>query len=385
MKKLLQLGLMIYFLSGTLYVTDNYKNFQQALLLFSFLIIIFVYIFSHKKKSSIFWNDIFHFIFVIFLFLSAVYNHDTKNYFGSICMLMIYIIICCMLSKIKILDPMKIYYSIIYVHIILFIYSIIKCGLSMTKYQGIFGNPNSLGGVAVALFTINLGILASKISDYLLGKDIKLKNIFIDVFCLFFWIFFVIISSSRTSFITVIVLLLFTSIYLFKKIFYSKYKIRVITLKRVFILMFIFTFIINIIYNFTSIKDVIQLSIFNKFEMKSANITDGRSERWIMVLNEINALGHGSKHYKLAPHNTFISLLGQYGIFAVFFYILFLINSLKISLRFIKINNCYNFLPFLSITSFICLSMGESMMLKTNMLLIYFSLSTIQINQLERS
>ena len=194
-----------------------------------------------------------------------------------------------------------------------------------------------------------------------------------------------IISSSRTSFITVIVLLLFTSIYLFKKIFYSKYKIRVITLKRVFILMFIFTFIINIIYNFTSIKDVIQLSIFNKFEMKSANITDGRSERWIMVLNEINALGHGSKHYKLAPHNTFISLLGQYGIFAVFFYILFLINSLKISLRFIKINNCYNFLPFLSITSFICLSMGESMMLKTNMLLIYFSLSTIQINQLERS
>lgn len=385
MKKLLQLGLMIYFLSGTLYVTDNYKSFQQALLLFSFLIIIFVYIFSHTKKRLIFWNDIFHFIFVIFLFLSAFYNHDTKNFFGSICMLMIYIIICCMLSKIKILDPMKIYYSIIYVHIILFIYSIIKYGLSMTKYQGIFGNPNSLGGVAVALFTINLGILASKISDYLLGKDIKLKNIFIDVFCLFFWIFFVIISSSRTSFITVIVLLLFTSVYLFKKIFYLRYKIRVITLKRIFILIFIFTFIIIILYNFTSIKDVIQLSIFNKFEMKSANITDGRSERWIMVLNEINALGHGSKHYKLAPHNTFISLLGQYGIFAVFFYILFLINSLKISLRFIKINNCYNFLPFLSITSFICLSMGESMMLKTNMLLIYFSLSTIQINQLERS
>ena len=380
MNNFLQIGTIIYFLSGTLYLTDAFKKFQQPLLLVSLGIITIVYLLYRNKYYFVYMVDFVHIIFTVTLLLSAIYNLDEKNFMGSICMFLIYIIICLILPKIPCYTPIKILDKTINIHIFIFIVSIIIEGISLKSYEGIFGNPNSLGCIAVALLSISLSLLSYKIEQIIKGYKNESKSIFFDAFLVLFWLFFVICSSSRTSFLTAILLIALSLIMISKEILSYNRQIY----KKVFIKYMIFTFIIIgmgiIFYKNQFLSEIIQTSILDKFHKKSNDVFDGRSERWILVLEEMSILGHGSKHYKLAPHNTFISILGQYGVISTIIYIIFLLLMLKKSILFKKHNNniYYKYVPLMSVISFIMMSMSESMMLKTNMLLIYFSLALIR-------
>lgn len=380
MNNFLQMGLMVYFLSGTLYLTDTFKKFQQPLLLISLTVITIAYFLCKRKFYHAYIGDFIHISFTTVLLLSAIYNWDIKNLAGSICMFLIYIIICVVLPNIPFYNPLRTFNKIINIHIFIFLISIVTKGISLKSYEGIFGNPNSLGGVAVALLSISLSLLNYKIEQRVKGNENESKGILLNIFLVLFWIFFIVCSSSRTSFLTAILLILISILILSKEILSYHGK----NPKNVFI-RYIFLILIAVVIGFTvcsiqPIRDAIQTSILEKFEKKSDDVLDGRSERWVIVLEEMSILGYGSKHYKLAPHNTFISILGQYGIIATILYIIFLLFILRRAIKFIKIkkNICYKYIPLMALISFVMLSMAEAMMLKTSMLIIYFSLSLIR-------
>ena len=185
-------------------------------------------------------------------------------------------------------------------------------------------------------------------------------------------------SLSRTSLGTFI-LLLFISLFLIIKKYTTNKKI----VKRIIISLLIIIPTFYFIYNYTGVKKIVY-NVIEKFELKKDDQLNGRKEKWEYILNRISFWGNGEKIAKGGAHNTFLSILDQYGIIPFTSWILFiligLIKSIKIAVD--KSNNqALKYLPLFSYLCFAFESFFESMMMKTIMLLCIFCVTLIRNNE----
>jgi hypothetical protein len=270
-------------------------------------------------------------------------------------------------------------------HFFLIIPSLFLEEVSTRSYRGIFYNPNSLGTVVATIFIIFLARILILLEGYIEEKKIDKISFLFNLFFLIGSFILAVFSSSRTSFLAIIIVTLLSSlIFLGRFLIVKNFKIVIkkIYIKRLVFLLFFILMLGMITLYFTSIYDVLYEGIFSKFEAKADDVFDKRLDIWSRTIENINLFGYGREYSDMvgrSAHNTFFSVLGQFGLISFLFFILFILGFLIKSIKYVffEVNNNYKYLPFLSIILFILLSMGEGMMLKTSMLLMFATVGFI--------
>lgn len=357
-------------LSSYFYLISNFRQYQKILLVAGVLIGTLSQFFQ-KRDLYITVNEeykVFSYVVLLVWVVSGVLNSDIELVVNAIALFCVYFIFCEIYSRSKI--TVDVFLNIVCgIYIWFIVSSYVQTGISFSSYKGLTYNSNAFGGISAGVFTL--------VFSYFLSEPAKkYKRAWSLIICIISF-FNTIISSSRTSFLTCAIVI-FMGFFICRKdiMRFLKRKKKV-----VFVVGLILLLGIMFIIRYFNIYEIFYDAIIAKFIRKKNNPFDGRSEVWMRVWNEKSLWGHGRKYFDdigLGAHNTFISILGQYGILAEIAYIGFILSSLKASIKFLKSDCEYKVMPIISAIAFIVMSMAEGMLMKINMLIFYFGLTIIQ-------
>lgn len=253
-------------------------------------------------------------------------------------------------------------------------------GLETSPYRGIFYNPNSFGTVMATLFATLFALFLFHLEDYMLGRNRAAGKLLLELLGLFFLLYFIILSGSRTSVLAAAAVLLSGLGFLFIKL------LRARNLSPVMIKGTLFAFIsfvgVAFLVRATPFYQYLYTNIVHKFIRKAerGDVLDRRGMIWSQTIDDAGILGNGSTyfadHFGLGAHNTFLSILGEHGWIALVCFIGFLAFSGGAALKYAanQMEDKYKYLPLMLVVCFTLLSMGESMLFKVSMLAMFFSL-----------
>lgn len=366
---LADLSIFFIVLSSFFYLTVNYRKYQKILLLtgvYIGLLSEFVtkrgFYFDLEKRFKV-WSWCVLFVWG----LSGAINGEISLVANAVALFGIYYIFCEAYNRANV-SIEKFLWEICIIYLWFVVYSYIYAGLSFSSYKGITYNSNAFGGISAGVFCFCFSCFISGTTRQLVKKislvicGISLIN--------------TIISSSRTSFVTCAGVAIIG-------IFLSRKDITMYLRRNkhmIFLIGIMFGLLLIIAIKKYDIGEIFYDAIIAKFIRKKDNPFDGRAEVWMRVWKEKSLWGYGRNYFDdigLGAHNTFISILGQYGIFAVIVYIGFILSSLRECIRFSKSDCEYRLVPVLSTTAFVMMSMAEGMLMKINMLIFYFGLTVM--------
>lgn len=322
-------------------------------------------------------------IFIISSGFSSLINSDLKLLFFSIVLYLLYIVSCILLPSLKINFNKYTVNALWLSHFPIIIIPFAIYGIDSSPYKGIFYNSNSLGTITATIFVVAYSILLKLLDVYANGFRIKFfkKKVTINIIILALFFYLTIISASRTSFLTIIICIL---IGLFCFIFNLLRNKKILSIRNLFISA-ISICIIYLFISLTSLDNLIIEMIISKFDIRASGrsgLLSYRDQIWLNTIKEVNLFGNGDDFFVnlgYGAHNTFISILGRYGWISMISFgllvILFVIKSLKYSLS--QTNNYYKYLPLMTSVCFLFMSMGEDMLFKAIMLIMFFSVGTI--------
>lgn len=248
--------------------------------------------------------------------------------------------------------------------------SIILVPPSLTRYEGIFYNPNSMGNLASLLLIMN----------YATNPEIRLGLTF-RLMSRVILLFVILVSSSRLS--------LFGLLGIIPVVFFVGTYRGII---KFFINSFAVKFLGFIIIMFSAVivlRPIYKQSIAEKVRLKSDDFSNGRLETWANIVDQIPFYGNGrdytegiNMHAAKSAHNTFIGLFAQNGVIPAIIYVIiwliFLRKALKMTRR---KQNRYSLFLLSVVLTFIVFSTSESMNTKPHMFVAFWAMSSI-INQI---
>src|SRR5699024_6085453 len=249
---------------------------------------------------------------------------------------------------------------------IIFIYFLIEYPISETpaeSYKGGFYNPNSVGVLAVTLFSVSIAAGTS-----LLKNKQRYILAFIYLLIALGAGYLTLISNSRTSFMTIVIVF----VIIFVTFVYDVLKTRnLLSWKSVLIItllalggMSLFILINNSVYA------VLESIVLDKFTRKieAGSLTAGRAAIWKPIIEDAGLFGKGGGYFSkisgLGAHNSFLHVLSFYGWFAAVVYAVFWLAMLIKSIHHYlttKLTHTYAILPFILIVNYISISMMENM------------------------
>ena len=145
------------------------------------------------------------------------------------------------------------------------------------------------------------------------------------------------------------------------------------------------------IFNKSKYYQIFNERILEKFNNKieSGDVLDRRGNIFSSTVTDANIFGHGpdyfSQTYGLGAHNSFISILGQYGYLASALFILFWVYVIYIAFKhFYSSHSNYSILPILLVLFFLMTSMTEIMLMKASMLFAFIAIGTVSSMNIER-
>lgn len=366
---MIDVSVLFIVLSSYFYLTVSYRKYQKILLILG----VFIGLMSEFALKRDFYFDLnkrfkaWFWIVCLVWGLAGLMNGEITLVANAVALFGIYYVFCEIYSRSSI--NVEIFLWVICaIYLWFIIWSYICVGIAFSSYKGITYNSNAFGGISAGVFCFCFSYFISEATR----QFEKVMSLFICAISLFNTI----ISSSRTSFVTCAGVGVVGIILCRKDIitFVRKNKEIVLLCGVVFLLM-----IIVAVKRF-DVEKIFYDAIVAKFIRKKDNPFDGRAEVWMQVWREKTLWGHGRDYFDnigLGAHNTFISILGQYGIVAVVVYIGFILSSLNESVRFLRSNCEYRVIPILSTIAFIMMSMAEGMLMKINMLIFYFGLTIV--------
>lgn len=367
------LGIVLFFISGTLYVTDIFKSYQQLILIASifFLLVPNIGKIIKIRKSVGLLCLIFIFL-ILSIIMSCVVRLEIFELVSGIGLFLVgfatYSLIPTNLNAQK-KDVIDIFWWLLIIHLLLFAYSFLVYPIKFSSYEGIFTNPNATGGVAVTLFAIAAPIFLDCFESGRSDKRYVISGISVVLSILV-----ALITTSRTSIITSLILMMITFFLILRMDILNKKTNRLLKLS-------ILVCGITLLLYATGILDELLGNVLYKFELKEDNTLSGRDVYWQEIFDTMKFWGNG-EGTGIAAHNTYLSMLDQYGVFACvsicIFVIVGIIKSLGLSL---SNGGCtWKFIPLYSFVAFGVLGMAEGMMLKTVMLMSVFSASILSKN-----
>lgn len=238
-------------------------------------------------------------------------------------------------------------------------------GLSVSNYSGIFFNPNTLGIAAGQLFVICIIRLDEKIT---IQKKKPIWEIIILIISLMFTLF----SSCRTALLGEAVCVMLYAIYYLKMHPSSSRK----TLTILFLIALVFAVIIG--YSYGLFDTVLsRMFIFSKtaqVRRRFGSISTGRFSIWQYIWSNTGLLGNGeSVLIGTAAHNVYFGLMNDFGkinAFLFFFFTLaFMCSAFKCAF-FAGKTSC-ELVPLLTSCYFFCVSMTESYLMTSPMIMMF--------------
>lgn len=366
-KMLIYLSIFLMVLSSYFYLTTSYRQYQKPLLILGVFVGLLPDFFQKRdfyinvNENYKIWSWSIFFVWVA----AGLITGDIELVVNAIALFCIFFMFCEIYSRSRI--TVEVFWWIVCcIYIWFIIWSYIQKGIALSSYKGITYNSNAFGGISAGVFCFSF--------SYFISKSIKKYEKVSSLIICGISLLNTIISSSRTSFLTCAVVGMIGVFICRKDI------IKFLSRKKEIVFLAGIVLILTVIaaIRYFNVGEIFYDAILAKFIRKKDNPFDGRAEVWLRVWNEKTMWGHGRDYFDnigLGAHNTFISILGQYGILAEIVYIGFILSSLKSSVKFLKSDCPYRVIPILSIISFIVMSMAEGMLMKINMLIFYFGLT----------
>ncbi|MFG6119307.1 O-antigen ligase family protein [Thalassobacillus sp. B23F22_16] len=381
MKNIIYITFILIFLFSSLNLTEG-LNITGVFIVYIILLSFFVIpIFIRGKLRVNLPTIITMYFFVLFSAISSYNNMDLKSLFGASMIFILYLVSCIIVPSLNFNFNKIIASTVLISHLPLIIFPIIANGFNTIPYKGIFYNPNSMGTVAGTIFAILLSGLLSDLEYIITGRKKNEKvNLIFRGLLLIGTLYLITISSSRTSFLAVILCLLVGTTYL--SVYFIKNKKFVNYIFRGGIILVISSIFFLLILKFTEFNEAIYNSIFYKFELRSSQsggVLSSRDNIWSKTIQEAGIFGNGNTYFTdmgIGAHNTFISILGEYGWFSLISFIMFLVIGLYYSTKYSlsNINDRYKYLPLMMFIVFVTMSMGEVMIFKISMIAMFLSL-----------
>jgi hypothetical protein len=384
-KNIYIIALSFLLLSGSIIMIEDGWRVYQNLIVPATLAIIVLLMLGEKNKIQlrIFKrNTLILYLYLISAIISSLLNDNFRMALHSLQIFTMYIVITLLLPNVFKQNYLKvIIISVLLGHIPLVVNPTLLQIFSTDPYSGVFRNANSFGSVLATMFPMLLVLINDQIkvtyNKFKRVITLQNKNLFIFYnFLAFANIFMVVLSKSRTSIFTVTILLVLFLIILSKRLGIKVTVKKLVPLIVLLLSIMVLTPPIN-----SAITNVVEKN-FQRTEIHSGGITTGRADVWLTTISDAKLFGLGHNYFEVVvpinPHNTFIEILGIYGWVPFFFYSLWILITLNLSLKFIKNNNIrFNYLPFLLMVTFILLSIGEVMTMKLSMIAMFASIGVI--------
>ncbi|MGF7184764.1 hypothetical protein GGQ84_000849 [Desulfitispora alkaliphila] len=391
--KVIFLSLSMLFLSGTLFYTNKWAFLQPILLALPLLIIIVISIFKNIKIQVDYPAIVVFYIFTFLSVISALVNADTVLLVRAGILFLTFTVCSVLLPNIlsKYYKPTEINSfiakSVLYSHYPLIIIPLLINGLVLNwynAYQGMFYNPNALGLVLVTIFAVEISLIISTLENKLIRNEkIYTKNILVKTSLLLFLFILLIFTRSRTAVLTAVLLFFSLFMLLIKKSF-NKSRIKIKPFKRGIVVVVLFAVFTIFIFQATPIGELFSAQILSKFEFRSDDLTDGRGDVWIRAINEQKLFGHGRGFFEgsVTAHNTFISILAQYGSLPTIFFLIFIVQATLKGYKYatLNINDKYKFMPLSITITFLLTSMTEGMLYKLSMFVFFICYGVSSLN-----
>lgn len=372
--RLFSIILAITFFSGSIYLTDDYYFMQRYLLVGTMLLIPCSFMFVNLRIKVNMKMLFVFFCFTISCFISSMYNSDEELFIAALTMLGIYITLVIVVPAVtKESTGGVIFKSILIVHIPILFIPLIFTGLYV-PYGGIFYGGSVFGGVMVTTLGVVLSMFVMKAEEYVTGKVQKKRGLFFLLIVISAMELLVLYSNSRNSALTSFALLLLAFHAILRSL-KKNIKMRKLIINRTIKLSILFTLFVVPLNMIFDLKGTFETTILHKFQMKESrgDVLDMRGYIWDTTIREAGLFGNGRDYFSkfgLGSHNTYISILGQFGWIAAIMFCVFMLMAFRYSYRYaIKENeDRYKYLPLMLVTSFMTLSFAEGMLLKVSML-----------------
>lgn len=373
-------------LFSSLYLTKTFNSLGSliiaAIILFSFPLLLI------RKENNFNTSRVLVlliYVLTFFGFLSAIKNSDINVLFN------VMILSALLISGFFVFPSLRsfkineiVYKTVIYLHIPILIVPVLFNGIGVGSYSGIFYNPNAFGSVVATVFLMVYATFLFELENIYIGKLERKVNgwaLLLHIVILFTLLFFIVLSGSRTSLITAIIGLIIGGVLLLSIFFINK---KILSFIKSFFYFIISGIILYVIIKVTPFYNYLNNNIIYKFERKieQGDVLDARGLVWQQTISEFTFLGHGSQYFSktiAAAHNTFIGILGEFGLIYLILFIMILLLMLNKSVKyvFMREDDKYKYLPIMLITCFGVLSMGESMMFKLSMITMIYSIGSL--------
>lgn len=380
MKALVYILFLSLFLFSSLNVT-GILNFDGIIMIY-LMIIAFFFSFLLIKNRKINVNIptlLAIYFYALFCAISALMNSDIISIIDFGMFLVFYVVSFIIIPKLNIQTNKVIIYTVLISHIPLILFPLIVNGINTFPYRGIMLNPNSFGLICGTIFAVLLASILGEL-DRFIFNNVKNRNKIIILGLLLFGTFYlIIISASRTSLLAVSVCVVIGLYSLIRLSIKQKKFFRLFSM-----FMPIGIVVLGLLYKFTPVYAALNNAIFNKNETRiyAGDVTAGRTYIWEKTINDAGLFGNGNDYFanniEIGAHNTFISIIGQFGWIPSIIFLLFLIYCFFTAINHIKYSDeKYKYLPLLLVVNFFAMSMTEVMIFTLSMVAMFLSVGSI--------
>ena len=368
-----KVGFFAFLLSGTFYVTDLFKALQKPALIIGIALIYIASLVGERRTAKKDFNRALFLVFAFSILLSFIFHPELSILVSFFGLALIYFASKLMVDVFLSQDNYAGFKSILDIFILfqvafLFVSFIARRPNFVYGYEGLFSNPNGLGGFCSLLFSISLGNFLLNVSSN--HKKKRLFSLFY-IFSIFVAVLFLLLSRSRTAIITTAIC---AFVGFFCYLFSNKFTASKL-LKTICFIAFLLV-VLFILFQTPVFKNAFE-NFVSKIELSEAkeDVTSGRSAIWKLIFSRLSFFGNGEIS-QLSAHNTFFSMLDQYGFLAFILLCFIVITGIVKSLMYIKyeFQSQVRFIPIMVFLNFTIESLTESMMLKTVMLLMVICL-----------
>ena len=378
---MIQIFLSLFILSG-LVADSSYEGFRNILIVGSTILIFLLSIRKKRSEFTISFTklDIMYYFFLMFCLQSSFFHGEFFKIYTTIQYFLYYLIFVICFRNVESYSIYLRAFLSAQVIVLLVSYYESPIVLGLTSYKGIYINPNTFGMFAAMLCILSVGLLLINLKKK--NKKIHI-TLLISLFVMSFYL--VMISASRTALLGVVLSLsvVFLS---FSMSFLLYNKLTLNTFRKLLVGTIIISIIIIIIVK-SPIYIAFENNIISKFVDKGSNLTSGRTGIWLEYLSNTTFFGTKANYlFRLvgySAHNSFIDILGQFGIFAGIFYFIFWLWALFKSFIFCVSNykkDTFSIIALLSVSLFVIMSTMETLINAPTM---YLALTAVGYINLE--
>lgn len=249
-------------------------------------------------------------------------------------------------------------WSLMLGHIPYIVVSLLMFPVTDRRYSGIFANPNQLGMVGVMVAS---GALVILVAGQLQGH--RLRSVVLPGLALVASVVVVLLSGSRTSMLAIAAMAAVAGIHY---LWALRANVRPI-LPSIAVAAFVLP--LGIYFGYPQVEHLLQPMIerFTAITIGEILIFSGREKIWEGTIRDAALFGHGSGYFmetfQRGPHNSFIAILGEFGIPATLFLVIYATIGLLWAYRYSRYfpGDPYAHGPLVILVGFWVLSLGEEM------------------------